>query len=101
MNLREPLREGPKRLWRSAQEQLMEEVCERENCKQAVARVKLNKGSPGIDGMTVEHLPGRERALASNPGTDVERDLQTAAGEASRDTEAGRRSAYAWHSNVV
>ena len=41
-----------------AEEQLMEEVCERENCKQALARVKSNKGSPGIDGMTVEQLPG-------------------------------------------
>jgi RNA-directed DNA polymerase len=34
-------------------EQLMEEVCERENCKQALARVKANKGSPGVEGMTV------------------------------------------------
>jgi len=39
-------------------EQLMEEVCERENCKQALARVKANKGSPGADGMTVHDLPG-------------------------------------------
>ena len=39
-------------------EQLMEEVCERENCLQAYKRVKSNKGSPGIDGMTVEQLPG-------------------------------------------
>src|ERR1700691_592989 len=38
--------------------QLMEEVCERENLKQALQRVKANKGSPGIDGMTVEELPG-------------------------------------------
>ena len=38
-------------------EQWMEEVCERENCKQALARVKGNKGSPGADGMTVEELP--------------------------------------------
>jgi RNA-directed DNA polymerase len=37
-------------------EQLMEEVCERENCQQALARVKANKGSPGADGMTVEEL---------------------------------------------
>jgi hypothetical protein len=36
----------------------MEEVCERENCKQALRRVKANKGSPGIDGMTVEKLSG-------------------------------------------
>jgi RNA-directed DNA polymerase len=40
-----------------ASEQLMEEVCERENCKQALARVKANKGSAGVDGMTVHELP--------------------------------------------
>lgn len=39
-------------------EQLMEEVCGRGNCKQALARVKANKGSPGVDGMTVPELPG-------------------------------------------
>jgi RNA-directed DNA polymerase len=39
-------------------ESLMEEVCERENCKQALKRVKANKGSPGADGMTVQQLPG-------------------------------------------
>ncbi len=37
---------------------LMEEVCERENLKKALKRVKANKGSPGVDGMTVEELPG-------------------------------------------
>ena len=31
-------------------ERPMEEVCELENCK-------ANKGSPGVDGMTVEELP--------------------------------------------
>ena len=39
-------------------EQLMEEVCGRENCKQALRRVKANQGSPGVDGMTVHDLPG-------------------------------------------
>jgi RNA-directed DNA polymerase len=39
-------------------EHLMEEVCERENLKKALKRVRSNKGSPGIDGMTVEALPG-------------------------------------------
>src|ERR1044071_7290323 len=38
-------------------EQLMEAVCERKNCEQALARVKSNKGSAGSDGMTVEQLP--------------------------------------------
>ncbi|HME11059.1 MAG TPA: group II intron reverse transcriptase/maturase [Bryobacteraceae bacterium] len=32
---------------------LMEEVCERENLKEALRRVKANKGSAGVDGMTV------------------------------------------------
>ena len=39
-------------------EQLMEEVCERENCLRAYKRVKSNKGSAGIDSMTVDQLPG-------------------------------------------
>jgi RNA-directed DNA polymerase len=39
-------------------QQLMEEVCGHDNCLQAYKRVKANKGSPGIDGMTVEQLPG-------------------------------------------
>jgi RNA-directed DNA polymerase len=38
-------------------EQLMEEVCGRENCKQALKRVKANKGSAGVDGMTVQQFP--------------------------------------------
>src|SRR5437588_13009064 len=40
-------------------EQWMEEVCERENCKQALRRVNANKGRPRIGGMTVEQLYGR------------------------------------------
>ncbi len=39
-------------------EQLMEEVCEWRNCKQALVRVKGNKGNPGVDGMTVQELAG-------------------------------------------
>lgn len=43
-------------------ESLMEAVCERENLKKALRRVKANKGSPGVDGMTVEQLPDYLRA---------------------------------------
>jgi RNA-directed DNA polymerase len=39
-------------------ERLMEEVVRPENLKQALKRVRSNKGSPGIDGMTVDELPG-------------------------------------------
>jgi len=39
-------------------ERLMEEMVRPENLKQALKRVRSNKGSPGIDGMTVDELPG-------------------------------------------
>jgi RNA-directed DNA polymerase len=51
---------------------LMEEICDRENMEEALRRVKANKGSAGIDGMTVgdiadylkQHWPAvRERLL--------------------------------------
>ena len=35
----------------------MEAVLDRENLKQALARVKRNKGAAGVDGMTVSELP--------------------------------------------
>jgi RNA-directed DNA polymerase len=38
-------------------EQLMEEVCEAGNCQQALKQVKANRGSAGVDGMTVIELP--------------------------------------------
>src|SRR5499425_2373448 len=53
-------------------DRLMEEVCERENLKEALRQVKANKGSAGVDGMTVnqltdylkQHWPGiREQLL--------------------------------------
>ena len=43
---------------RPATAPVMEEVCDRENLKQALQRVRANKGSAGVDGMTVEQLPG-------------------------------------------
>jgi len=54
---------------------LMEEICQRENLKRALQRVRQNKGGCGIDGMTVKKLPGylkkhwprmREQLLAGN-----------------------------------
>ena len=42
---------------RSGADHLMEQVVARGNVKVALARVKENRGSPGVDGMTVEELP--------------------------------------------
>ena len=47
---------------RSGTSGLMELVCERQNLQAALKRVRKNKGSPGIDGMTVEELPDYLRA---------------------------------------
>jgi RNA-directed DNA polymerase len=46
-------------------ERLMEEVCERENCKRALARVKANKGSAGVTGS-----PGMRTTVTSMSAAD-------------------------------
>lgn len=46
---------------RSGASDLMEKVCERPNLQAALKRVRRNKGSPGIDGMTVGELPDHLR----------------------------------------
>src|SRR5499433_3152861 len=54
-------------------DRLMEEVCERENLKEALRRVKANKGSAGVDGMTIggitdylkQHWPAIREQLLS------------------------------------
>ena len=43
-------------------EELMEAICERDNLKAALKRVRRNRGSPGVDGMTVDELPGYLKA---------------------------------------
>src|SRR2546425_13231015 len=51
-----PAAHGPERP--ASTNRLMEEVCERVNLKEALRRVQANKGSAGVDGMTVDELPG-------------------------------------------
>src|SRR6266851_8755782 len=54
-------------------DRLMEEVCERDNLKEALRRVKANKGSAGVDGMTIgaitdhlkQHWPAIREQLLS------------------------------------
>ena len=51
----------------------MEEICERGNLKQALQQVKANKGSAGVDGMTIggitdylkQHWPAIREQLLS------------------------------------
>ena len=67
-------------------EPLMEEVCDRENLVRAWKRVRRNKGSPGMDGMTIddakdylrEHWPSiRSQLLKSGHIHVVDADLQS------------------------
>jgi RNA-directed DNA polymerase len=44
-------------------DRIMEEICEWKNLKEAIWRVKANKGSAGIDGMTVDELPDYAKLL--------------------------------------
>ena len=60
----EPRREGVESLPTAREpespasiDRTMEEICEWKNLKEAMWRVKANKGSPGIDGVTVDELP--------------------------------------------
>src|SRR6516164_5930879 len=71
-------------------EELMEEVCNRENLVRAWKRVRRNKGSPGVDGMTIddardylgEHWPSiRSQLLAGTTNRNR---------QAGRNPQAGR-----------
>ena len=67
---------------------LMEEVVGRANLVGALKRVRQNKGSPGIDGMSVEELPGvLAQALGGDPTAVAGGDLPTEAGTKAGDTE--------------
>ena len=44
-------------------DRIREEICEWKNLKEPMWRVKANKGSPGIDGVTVDELPDYAQLL--------------------------------------
>ena len=72
-------------------ENLMEEVCQRDNLVKALKRVKANKGQSGdrrYEGRRAVRLS--QGQLASNPGAVADRHLSTAAGEKGEDSQAGR-----------
>jgi RNA-directed DNA polymerase len=82
----------------ASHEQLMEEVCERENCWQAYKRVKANQRKSWDrrhDHRRSFGLP--EAALALDSGRAVARELPTTTGATGGNPEAGRRGAKAWH----
>ena len=70
-----PIPESP-----ACEEQLMEEVCDRENLERAWKRVKRNKGSPGVDGMTIDDAKAFLRQHWPNSVSTARRKLSAAAG---------------------
>src|SRR6266567_8767224 len=46
---------------------IMEEVCERANLKEALQQVSSNKGSAGVDRMTVDQLPRAAHSIKRHP----------------------------------
>src|SRR5271169_1212965 len=67
--------------------------------EEALRQVRGNKGSAGVDRMTVDQL-GDYLKLAGYSGAIAERDLRTETGEAGGNPKAGwRRGAKAWHPN--
>src|SRR5215216_118616 len=61
---------------------IMEEICERANLKEALRQVRGNKGSAGVDRMTVDQLGDYlKQQLAGYSGAIAERDLRTETGE--------------------
>src|SRR5271167_3978981 len=88
----EPLMAKPAPESPALAEQLMEEVCDRGNLERAWKRVRSNKGSPGVDGMTIdaakdylrEHWPNIRTRLLE--GTYQPQPVKTG-----RNPQAGRR----------
>ena len=69
---------------------LMEQVVRRENLIRAWKRVRAKKGSPGIDGMTVDDLTGYlKEGTAADSGRVAERRIPPPAGERGCDSEGG------------
>ena len=62
----EPLAAKPAPESPAVTEQLMEEVCDRENLQSAWKRVRRNQGSPGVDGMTIDAAAGYPISACSN-----------------------------------
>ena len=70
----------------------MEEVCGRENCLHALARVKANRGSAGVDGMTVQQLRSWDRTFSDHSyGFRPGRSAHQAVEQAQRYIADGRR----------
>src|SRR5215468_6354674 len=73
-------------------EQLMEEVCDRANLVRAWKRVRSNKGSPGVDGMTIAGAKAYLRvSTGQTSGLNCSREPPAAAGQEDRNPQAGWR----------
>ena len=80
------------------EERLMEEVCERENFVKAWKQVRGNKGSPGVDGKTIdETLDDLHKHWANHSGTVASRNVQAATRAEGGNPEAERRGQEIGH----
>src|SRR2546426_6793437 len=70
--------------------QLREEVCKRENLKEALRRGEANKGSGGVDGGTGRQLSGHpEEDRLTNPGQQLNGTHQPRPGKGREGEETG------------
>ena len=76
-------------------EQLMEEVCNRENLERAWKRVRSNQGGPGVDGMTIDAAKDHLRDTGQTSGLNCLREpisRSRSNGSKSRSRTAGSES---------
>ena len=91
------------RIWKerdSAQPKLLEAILYKDNFNRAYKRVKVNKGAPGIDGMTIEEaLPYLKEHQQELTDRIYRGKVYSVSSETSRDAKTGWWCAKAWHTN--
>ena len=91
------------RIWKerdSAQPRLLEAILYKDNFNRAYKRVKVNKGAPGIDGMTIEEaLPYLKEHQQEITDRIYRGKLYSVSSKTSHDSKTRWWCAKAWHTN--
>ena len=72
--------------------ELLNKILDRENMNQAYQKVKANKGSAGIDEVSVEELNQYIKDNWKYQETNRKQDISTTTGEKNKDTKTERRN---------